>query len=352
MSGRKFSQNAIVIVATLMIVGGAIYFSSRLVISPTHPMLPTTPASSMTTAPAPAATANLPPAIEVTATITVATPASPSSSAISPLPTGVITELVSPLNVQSPLPTVAIAPAVTATTQLSGATPIYTYTVVNIYPHDPEAFTEGLVFDRDILYEGTGLQGRSNLRKVDLATGKVLQQLDLAPAFFGEGITILGNRIYQLTWQSHQGFVYDKSSLTQQQEFSYPTEGWGLTNDGTRLIMSDGTARLYFRDPTTMAEVGHVDVYDEHGPVLNLNELEYVQGEIYANVWQTDRIARINPTSGRVVGWIDLTGLAPQPERTNADAVLNGIAYMPEADRLFVTGKLWPTLFEIKLQPK
>lgn len=338
MSGRRFYQNGIVIVGTLIIVLGAIYFSSRLAVSPTHPMLPTP------SAPTGEATALLATLAPPTTTVEL-TPASP-------LPTVAVAELVSPLNLPSPLPTVASLPTITATTQLSGPTPIYTYTVINVYPHDPEAFTEGLAFDEDVLYEGTGLQGRSYLRKVDLTTGKVLQQVDLAATLFGEGITVFGDHIYQLTWQSHQGFIYDKNSFTQQQEFSYPTEGWGLTHDGAQLIMSDGTARIYFRDPITLAEIGHLDVYDEHGPVVMLNELEYVRGEIYANVWQTDRIARIDPKRGQVVGWIDLTGLMPLQERVNTDAVLNGIAYQPAADRLFVTGKLWPKLFEIQLLPK
>lgn len=344
MSSRRVYQNGIVIGATLIIVLAAIYFSSRLVVSPTHPMLPT-PLSTLaaeqpTDETTPASTTALSPTI------------TGESVLVSPLPTASVAAPVSPTPLQSPLPTVATSTTITVTSPISGPTPIYTYTVVNVYPHDPQAFTEGLVFDHDTLYESTGLQGRSNLRKVDLATGKVLQQVDLAPTLFGEGITVLGDRIYQLTWQSQQGFVYDKNSFTQQQEFSYPTEGWGLTHDGAQLIMSDGTQRLYYRDPTTLAEIGHVDVHDEHGPVVNLNELEYVKGEVYANVWQTDRIARIDPTTGRVVGWVDLTGLVSAQERANADAVLNGIAYQPTEDRLFVTGKLWPKLFEIRLLAK
>lgn len=335
MSGRRFYQNGIVIVGTLIIVLGAIYFSSRLAVSPTHPML-STPL---------AATGE---AINTPVTLTTPTTTVESAS-VTPLPTAA---LVSPLNLPSPLPTVASLPAITTTAQLSGPTPIYTYTVINDYPHDPEAFTEGLAFDKDVLYEGTGLQGRSYLRKVDLPTGKVLQQVALDTTFFGEGITVFGEQVYQLTWQSQQGFIYDKNSFVKQREFSYPTQGWGLTQDGKQLIMSDGTARIYFRDPITLEELAHLDVYDEQGPVVNLNELEYVRGEIYANVWQTDRIARIDPTRGQVVGWIDLTGLMPPQGRANSDAVLNGIAYQPTEDRLFVTGKLWPKLFEIQLLPK
>ncbi len=231
----------------------------------------------------------------------------------------------------------------------SGATPVDTYRVVQTYPHDPTAFTQGLIFVDGALYEGTGLNGQSSLRRVELETGRVLQQRDLAPEYFGEGITLFGDRIFQLTWQSHVGFVYDRTSFAPVGTFSYPTEGWGLTHDGRRLIMSDGTATLRFLDPATLRETGSVEVRDEHGPVLRLNELEYVEGEILANVWQTDRIARIDPATGRVTGWIDLTGLKPATDRPID--VLNGIAYDPATKRLFVTGKYWPSLFEIQVVP-
>ncbi|MBU0492516.1 MAG: glutaminyl-peptide cyclotransferase [Chloroflexi bacterium] len=226
--------------------------------------------------------------------------------------------------------------------------PVYTYRVVNAYPHDPAAFTQGLVFENGFLYEGTGLRGRSSLRKVDLETGAVLQSYKLPDQYFGEGIVIWEDQIVQLTWQSYKGFVYDRDSFALLHEFNYPTEGWGITHDGIRLIMSDGTATLRFWDPDTLAQTGQVEVRDNGVPVTRLNELEYVQGQVYANVWQTDRIARIDPQTGQVLGWIDLIGLLDSGNRKTAD-VLNGIAYDAGNDRLFVTGKLWPKLFEIEL---
>jgi glutamine cyclotransferase len=227
----------------------------------------------------------------------------------------------------------------------------YTYSIVNTYPHDPKAFTEGLLFDNGSLYESTGLNGKSWLRKVDLATGKVLQQVDLSEQYFGEGISIFGDKLYQLTWKSYIGFVYNKTTFELFQTFPYNTEGWGMTQDGTHLIMSDGTARLTLRDPKTFEEIGHIDVHDANRPITRLNELEYIRGEIYANIWMTDQIVMISPQTGQVTGWIDLTGLLPPAERAGAD-VLNGIAYLPQNDRLFVTGKQWPKLFEIRLVPK
>jgi glutamine cyclotransferase len=224
--------------------------------------------------------------------------------------------------------------------------PIYTYKVINAYPHDKEAFTQGLVFDDGYLYEGTGIQGASTLRKVNLETGGILQIQRLPRQFFGEGITIYENRIIQLTWQSRLGFVYDKHSFRVLRKFRYPTEGWGITHDGKQLIMSDGTATLYFLDPETFKKIGHILVHDAHGPISNLNELEYIRGEIYANVWNKNLIVRISPQTGTVVGWIDLGGLC----RWNG--VLNGIAYDREHGRLFVTGKLWPYIYEIKLIPR
>jgi len=228
----------------------------------------------------------------------------------------------------------------------------YGYEVVHVYPHDPGAFTEGLVYQDGVLYEGTGRVGHSSLRKVELETGKMLQKVDLAAPYYGEGIAIYGQNIVQLTWQQHVGFVYDKNSFALLREFDYPTEGWGITYDGERLIMSDGTSTLHFLDPETFKEIGSVQVFDDSGPVVNLNELEYVNGEIYANVWLTDRIAMIDPQTGRALGWIDLTGLLSAEDLSQPVNVLNGIAYDAEHDRLFVTGKLWPKLFEIKLVPK
>ena len=199
------------------------------------------------------------------------------------------------------------------------------------------------------MFEGTGLYGRSTLRRVELETGAIVQIRELPDQFFGEGVTIYGSKIIQLTWQSNVGFVYDKDSFELLQEFDYTTEGWGITYNGERLIMSDGTSILYFLDPETLEEIGRIEVCDNDGPVTRLNELEYVQGEIYANVWRTDHIARISPQTGEVVGWIELKGLLSAEDYTEPIDVLNGIAYDAEDDRLFVTGKLWPKLFEIEL---
>ena len=231
--------------------------------------------------------------------------------------------------------------------------PNLTFKVVNTYPHDRAAYTEGLVIDEGALYEGTGLYGQSSLRRVDLESGKVLQSTPLGPEYFGEGVTTWDDQIIQLTWKSHMGFVYDRATFRLLKTFNYPTEGWGLTHDGASLIMSDGTPTLHFMDPATFQETKRITVTDKGQPVVNLNELEYVRGEILANVWQTDRIARIAPETGQVIGWIDLTGLLSPAERPpSVDAVLNGIAYDAGHDRLFVTGKLWPKLFEIALVPR
>lgn len=257
----------------------------------------------------------------------------------SPLPTPTSAPLVSPLD--SPLPT----PAPTA----APAVPVYTYRVIQTYPHDAQAFTQGLVYHEGVLYEGTGLHGRSSIRRVNLESGEVEQFSPLGAEFFGEGIVIFGDWLYQLTWQSGTGFVYDWQSFEPVGSWAYKGEGWGLTHDGTYLIQSDGTAALRFLDPQTLDEVRRVSVHDGSVPVVRLNELEYVQGEVYANVWQTDRIARIDPESGAVVGWIDLRGLLAAEDRVNGVDVLNGIAYDPAGDRLFVTGKLWPKLFQIEL---
>jgi glutamine cyclotransferase len=226
----------------------------------------------------------------------------------------------------------------------------YTYEIVNKYPHDENSFTEGLVFDDGVLYESTGLYGNSSLRKVDLETGNSLAVYYLPTQFFGEGITIFGDRIIQLTWTSHKGFVYDKQSLNLLEEFSYPTEGWGITNDGTRLIMSDGTATIYFLDPETFEITGQLWIHDNGAAVPKLNELEYINGDVYANVWQEEKIAIINIQTGQIKAWIDLSGLY-DGTRTNPDNVLNGIAYDANTNSLFVTGKRWPQLFQIKLIP-
>jgi glutaminyl-peptide cyclotransferase len=229
----------------------------------------------------------------------------------------------------------------------------YGYKVKNTYPHDPSAFTQGLVYLDGVLYEGTGLRGRSNLRRVELESGRVLQRTDLLPMFFGEGIAVLGEHIYQLTWTSGVGFVYDKKTMTLLREFRFGVqEGWGMTHDGKSLIVSDGSPNLYYWDPETLRETKRIVVRDGTTPVERLNELEYIDGEIYANIWQEDRIARISPETGQVLAWIDLTDLLAPADRSGHEDVLNGIAYDPAGKRLFVTGKLWPKLFEIELVPR
>jgi glutamine cyclotransferase len=231
-------------------------------------------------------------------------------------------------------------------------TPVYGYKIVHVYPHDRNAFTQGLEYRGGFLYEGTGLNGKSSLRKVDPESGKVLQEIRLDAKYFGEGITLLGDRIIELTWQSELGFVYDRNTFQLIGTFDYPGEGWGLTNDGRQIFMSDGTEQIRYWNPSTFREVRRITVHDGPFPVEYLNELEYVKGEIYANVWQTERIARIAPEDGHVTGWIDLSGLLTAADRLAGADVLNGIAYDSLGDRLFVTGKLWPKLFEIQLVRK
>ncbi|MBI3951863.1 MAG: glutaminyl-peptide cyclotransferase [Acidobacteria bacterium] len=234
-------------------------------------------------------------------------------------------------------------------------TPVYGYKIVNTYPHDRNAFTQGLIFDNKFLYESTGLNERSSLRKVELETGKVLQMYSLPDEYFGEGLALWQDKLIQLTWLSFKGFVYDKESFRQLREFLYPAEineGWGITHDDTRLIMSDGTSKIYFLNPETFERIGRIEVHDNGVPVDRLNELEYIKGEIYANRWLTNQIYRISPQTGQVLGRIDLTGLLSEEDRAQGVDVLNGIAYDAGHDRLFVTGKLWPRLFEIELVPK
>lgn len=231
--------------------------------------------------------------------------------------------------------------------------PTYGYEIVEAFPHDPQAFTQGLVFLQGIFLEGTGLNGRSSLRKVDPATGRVREQIDLASEYFGEGVAVLGGKVYQLTWQNHVGFIYDLATFAKTGEFAYPGEGWGLTTDGTSLILSDGTADLRFIDPATFKVTRTIRVFDHSGqPLANLNELEFIRGEIYANVWRTSYVVRIDPADGRLAGVIDFAGLLPAPDRTPTTDVLNGIAYDAANDRLFVTGKNWPKLFEVRLVPR
>jgi glutaminyl-peptide cyclotransferase len=229
--------------------------------------------------------------------------------------------------------------------------PVATYKIVKTYPHDRQAFTQGLQYVNGVLYEGTGQNGQSGIRKVNLETGEVLQRQPLDAKYFGEGITVWGDTLLQLTWQSEIGFVYDLKTFKQVKTFTYPGQGWGLTHDGARLIMSDGSSALRFLDPKTLKETGRLTVRDGASPVEQLNELEVVKGEVFANVWQTHRIARISPKTGLVTGWVDLAGILDPREAVGTD-VLNGIAYDAAGDRLFVTGKWWPKLFEIKIVPR
>jgi glutamine cyclotransferase len=232
--------------------------------------------------------------------------------------------------------------------QRAGA-PVFGYDVVNVYPHDRDAFTQGLLFREGVLYESTGLNGRSSLRKVQLETGKVLQQIPVDSRYFAEGLSDWGGRLVQLTWNTNVGFVYDLASFKQLQTFTYSGEGWGLARDDRRLIMSDGTSTLRFLDPKAYKVIGQVLVADGAVTVRYINELEFIDGQVYANVWLTDRIAIISPDNGRVTAWINLAGLIAKRELSN-DAVLNGIAYDAQRKRLFVTGKLWPSLFEIRIR--
>jgi len=282
---------------------------------------------------------------EVTSTpIPTATPSTPTSAG-------------SPTAAASPTETGTPAGDPTATRDASPTTPVtpgeprnYSYRIVNTYPHDPGAFTQGLDIEDGVMYEGTGLNGYSSLRRVDIETGEVLQQVNLAEEFFGEGIVVVGSLIYQITWQSQIAFVYDRETFEQVDTHTYPTEGWGLTYDGQRLVMTDGTSTLFFRDPNTFAELRRIQVRDGDQPVSRLNELEWVGGEVWANVWQTDQIVRIDPATGNVLGWIDLTGLLQPGDQGNAVVdVLNGIAVDEATGRIYVTGKLWPVMYEIEL---
>ena len=229
--------------------------------------------------------------------------------------------------------------------------PVHGYEIVREYPHDSRAFTQGLIYRDGVFFESTGQYGQSTLRKVELATGKVLRQRRLDDRYFAEGLTAWGDRLVQLTWDTKVGFVYDLESFAPRSTFPYAGQGWGLTHDGRRLILSDGTPRLRFLDPETFQELGGVDVREGAQPVLMLNELEFIDGRVYANVWHTDRIAVIDPADGMVTAWIDLAGLRPAAAR-DPEAVLNGIAFDAAGGRLFVTGKWWPTLFEIRVHPR
>jgi glutamine cyclotransferase len=228
-------------------------------------------------------------------------------------------------------------------------TPLYRAEVVAEYPHDVTAFTQGLAFDDGVLYEGTGIRGRSSLREVDLETGTILRMRELDAEYFGEGITILGDRIIQLTWKENTGLVYEKATFQLLTTFDYPSEGWGMTNDGTQLIMSDGSATLRFMDPESYEITRSIQVRDDIRRVHGLNELEYYKGEVLANVWPTNRIARISPQTGRVTGWIQLNGFLGTTDSPVLGKVANGIAYDQENDRLFITGKYWPKLYQIEI---
>ena len=291
----------------------------------------------------------------------VTVPATATSTPVeaSPVPPTIVSPLQTPVPATagptvtraarkpSPVPPMVASPLQTPTPALT--VPVCTARVVRAFPHDRSAFTQGLVFDNGVLYEGTGLWGQSTLRRVDLESGDVLQAHSIPPEYFGEGIAVWQDRIVQLTWKSGQGFVYARESFELLDTFRYPTEGWGITHDGTRLIMSDGTQTLRFWDPETLVEIGSVEVYANAAPITRLNELEYVQGMVLANVWQTDLVAVIDPLSGQVAAWIDLRGLLEPGDYAEPVDVLNGIAYDAGSQRLFVTGKLWPKLFEIEL---
>jgi glutamine cyclotransferase len=235
---------------------------------------------------------------------------------------------------------------------LAGLVPSYGYEIIATYPHDREAYTQGLDYDQGLLYESTGLYGYSAVRVEELETGKILKQINLPAYLFGEGMAVWGDRLIQLTWESRVGLIYDKQSLNMIGSFTYPGEGWGLTSDGERLIMSDGTDSLYFLDPQSLQRVGQIEVSCSGVPVTGLNELEYVDGEIYANIFPTALVAIIS-LQGDVIAWIDFSGLAREESRAemidNPDSVLNGIAYDSRGQRLFVTGKLWPQLFEVRI---
>ena len=250
-----------------------------------------------------------------------------------------------------------------SSTQMADNIPVYTYEVIKTYNHDSKAFTQGLVINNGVFYESTGEYGESSLRKVEIETGKVLQKKELDEDYFAEGITIMNGKLYQITWREKIGFVYDLNTFNQIKEFSYQGEGWGLTNDGKNLILSDGTHVIRFFDPETFQLVRTITVFREGGrPLFDLNELEYVKGEIWANIWRADdpqilgkpnHIARIDPASGKLLGWIDLGNISPEDVRRDPSSnTLNGIAYDEANDRIFVTGKNWKKLFEIKIKPK
>lgn len=330
----------------------------------TAPAAATLPATAALTSTAQAATTVAAAATSLPAS-PLAAPVSPTAAAASPTAAAAATAAITGTAVN----TATAAGATTAGATAAGATvelpadvhpsplvapKLYTYRVVNVYPHDVGAFTEGLIVRDGYLYESTGREGQSTLRKVELATGKVLENRRLADQYFGEGLTELGGKLYQLTWKNGEGFVYDLATLEPSGSFTYPGEGWGITTDGQRLIVSDGTPALQFWDPATLQRTGGVIVSLLGIPMQQINELEYINGSVYANIWQTNLIVRIDPATGNVTGVIDLSGLldyAPpgQPGQPYQPDVLNGIAFDEQTGRLFVTGKLWPATFEIEL---
>lgn len=250
-------------------------------------------------------------------------------------------------------------PANSANQTNNGKFPVYTYEVVNTFKHDAQAFTEGLFFYNGFLYESTGQEGKSDLRRVELESGKIVQQVKLSPDSFGEGATILNGKIYQLTWQEGKAFIYDAATLTLLKEFDYAGQGWGLTNDGTNLYMTDSSHIIRVVDPETFKTIRTLPVFDEAGrPLFKINELEFIKGEIWSNVWHSEEIgkpnhiARIDPNSGKLLGWIDLDGISPDDVKRDQENTLNGIAYDAATDRIFVTGKNWRKLFEIKIKLK
>ncbi|MDQ6610917.1 MAG: glutaminyl-peptide cyclotransferase [Gemmatimonadota bacterium] len=248
---------------------------------------------------------------------------------------------------KAPADTAAVVPVATA-----ARAPTYTYEVVASYPHDTGAYTEGLLWHEGHLFESTGQKGESNIREVDLKTGHVIRQHNIDAKYFGEGIIIFGEKMYELTWQDNVGFIYDWKTFALKSQFTYEGEGWAFTTDGKSLIMSNGSSVIAFRDPATFKVTGAITVTDHGTPVPKLNELEWIKGEIWANVWETDQIARIDPATGHVLGWIDLAGILPAADRRGKEEVLNGIAYDAKNDRIFVTGKYWAKLFEIKVKPR
>lgn len=258
-----------------------------------------------------------------------------------------------PRSTESPTSSSLATSSGTANSTSIALAPVYGYRVINVYPHDTGAFTEGLLYHDGWLYESTGLYGNSSLRRVDVTTGQVLQIYDLPGQYFGEGIAVVNNTVIQLTYQNNTGFVYNLETFQVQGNFTYPDEGWGLTDNGTQLIMSDGSSNLYFLNPETFQRTGEISVHDGTTPIVNLNSLDYINGSIFANVWLTNRIAVINPASGQVRAWIDLTGMENLTgcHCDLANDVLNGIAYDSQNHRLFVTGKDWPNLFEIQVVP-